>query len=41
LKDRPLECGITHVGELIADSGLWQQTSDGRRVPLEATGWRH
>jgi thiamine-monophosphate kinase len=41
LKDRPLECGITHVGELIADSGLWQQTSDGRRVQLEATGWRH
>jgi thiamine-monophosphate kinase len=41
LRDRPVDCQVTHVGELIADPGLWQQQSDGRRMPLEATGWRH
>jgi thiamine-monophosphate kinase len=41
LNDRPLDCQLTHVGELIAEKGLWQQTSDGPRVPLEVSGWRH
>src|SRR3954468_12696453 len=41
LRDRPVDCQLTHVGELIAEPGLWQQQSDGRRSPLEATGWRH
>src|SRR5436190_1489341 len=41
LRDRPVDCQITHVGELIAEPGLWQQQPDGRRSPLEATGWRH
>ena len=36
-----VDCQITHVGELIAEPGLWQQQADGRRSPLEATGWRH
>jgi thiamine-monophosphate kinase len=41
LRDRPIDCQITHVGELIAEPGLWQQQSDGCRSPLEASGWRH
>lgn len=41
LLDRPVDCQLTHVGELIAEPGLWQQPSDGRRSPLEASGWRH
>ena len=41
LRDRPLDCEVTHVGQLIAEPGLWQQQADGCRLPLEATGWRH
>jgi thiamine-monophosphate kinase len=41
LRDRPVDCQITHIGELITEPGLWQQQPDGRRSPLEATGWRH
>jgi thiamine-monophosphate kinase len=41
LRDRPVDCQLTHVGELIAEPGLWQQEPDGRRSPLEPSGWRH
>jgi thiamine-monophosphate kinase len=41
LRDHPLDCNVTHVGELTAEPGLWQEKSDGVRTPLEATGWRH
>jgi thiamine-monophosphate kinase len=41
LNDSTLNCPVTHVGELIAERGLWQQLPDGERLPLEATGWRH
>jgi thiamine-monophosphate kinase len=41
LREKPLDCAITHVGELIAEPGLWQQDSTGSRRPLEPTGWRH
>jgi thiamine-monophosphate kinase len=41
LKDRPVNCRLTQVGELIAEPGLWQQLEGGQRKPLEATGWRH
>jgi thiamine-monophosphate kinase len=40
LHDKPVDCAITHVGELIADPGLWQ-IANGVRTPLEPTGWRH
>lgn len=40
LEQKPLECPVTHVGELVAETGLWQQDASGRR-PLEAMGWRH
>ncbi len=41
LRDQPLDCPITHVGELVAEPGLWQQDRGGNRQPLEATGWLH
>src|SRR3954453_10915119 len=41
LRDNPLQCGITHVGELIAERGLWQQSARSERSGLAATGWRH
>jgi thiamine-monophosphate kinase len=41
LRDRPIDCEITHVGELTDEPGLWQQLPDRRRIPLKATGWRH
>jgi thiamine-monophosphate kinase len=41
LDNGPLQCGITHVGELIAERGLWQQSARSERSGLAATGWRH
>lgn len=41
LRDRPVNCEVAHVGELIAAPGLWQQSPSGTRAPLEPTGWRH
>jgi thiamine-monophosphate kinase len=41
LRDRPVDCQLTQVGELITEPGLWQQHPDGRRSRLEVTGWRH
>jgi thiamine-monophosphate kinase len=41
LRDKRVECPITHVGELIADAGLWQQQGAEPRRPMEPIGWRH
>jgi thiamine-monophosphate kinase len=41
LRDNLMACGITHVGELIAEPGLWEQTAGGKRQPLEPSGWLH
>ncbi len=41
LRDQPLACSITCIGELTNENGLWQQTSDGTRTPLEIRGWLH
>lgn len=41
LNDQPVDCRVTHVGELIGERGLWQQTANGQRSPLAVTGWRH
>lgn len=41
LREKPVDCAVTHVGELIAELGLWQQDSGGTRRPMEPTGWRH
>jgi thiamine-monophosphate kinase len=41
VRDQPLECGVTCIGELVSESGLWQQASDSKRTPLEPRGWQH
>lgn len=41
LRDQPLDCPITRIGELIAEHGLFQQSAATMRMPLEPTGWQH
>jgi thiamine-monophosphate kinase len=41
LREQPLKCAIGHVGELIGEPGLWQQSSTGKRAPLKPIGWVH
>jgi thiamine-monophosphate kinase len=41
LRDKPVACGITHVGELIDRPGLWQNTGSTDIAPLEVSGWQH
>ena len=41
LSAQPLPFPITRVGEVIADPGLWQVSSVGRRTPLAARGFEH
>jgi thiamine-monophosphate kinase len=41
LRDQPLDCPVTHVGELVSSAGLWQQSKTGERIALKPTGWVH
>jgi thiamine-monophosphate kinase len=41
LHDQPLACPITHVGELVAERGLWRQEENGNRTQIEPIGWVH
>jgi thiamine-monophosphate kinase len=41
LQDQPLDCRVTHVGELVPGTGIWQQDPQARRAPLEPIGWVH
>jgi thiamine-monophosphate kinase len=41
LNDRPLDCPITRIGELVPDRGLWLADATGSRTPLAPTGWQH
>jgi thiamine-monophosphate kinase len=41
LRDQPLACGVTCIGELIAERGLFQRSDGSERLPLEPTGWQH
>ena len=41
LREQPLECHISHVGELVPDKGLWQQDATGTRTKIEPFGWVH
>jgi thiamine-monophosphate kinase len=41
LRAQPLGIPITRVGEVIAEPGLWQVSSDGHPQPLAARGFEH
>jgi len=41
LADSPLACGLTDIGELVSQAGLWQRSAGGELSPLEPTGWLH
>jgi thiamine-monophosphate kinase len=41
VRDQPLDCPITCIGELVAEQGLWQTSGGGERAPLEPKGWQH
>jgi thiamine-monophosphate kinase len=41
VRDQPLDCPITCIGELVAEKGLWQTSGGGERAPLEPKGWQH
>lgn len=41
LRDRPTNCSISHVGELIERPGLWQQHGNADATPLKVSGWQH
>lgn len=41
VRAQPLACGVTCIGELVAEPGLWQQAAGGQRIPLEPRGWQH
>jgi thiamine-monophosphate kinase len=40
LQEQPLECRISHVGELVSDEGLWED-ANGTRTRIEPIGWVH
>lgn len=40
LRDQPLECGITQVGQIV-ETGLWLQNAGGARQALEPAGYTH
>jgi thiamine-monophosphate kinase len=40
LREGSVACGISCVGELIEEQGLWQQFGE-KRTPLEPIGWQH
>lgn len=41
LTSQPLACGLTRIGQFVAEPGLWQQAADGQRQPLAARGFVH
>ncbi|MGD9634630.1 MAG: thiamine-monophosphate kinase [Pirellulales bacterium] len=41
LNDRPLDCPITRIGELVPEPGLCLADATGARTPLTPQGWQH
>ena len=41
IQDQPCGCGITAIGRITAESGLWQCRGDGRRIPFAPQGFLH
>ncbi|MGL4512598.1 MAG: thiamine-phosphate kinase [Lacipirellulaceae bacterium] len=40
LAEAPFECGVTRVGVVVAEPGLWRRTAEGL-APLEPRGYEH
>lgn len=40
LRDQPIECGISLIGQVV-DRGLWLEEDSGTRKPLAPTGYLH
>lgn len=38
---QPLACGLTQIGQFVAEPGLWQQDALGNRRPLAPRGYEH
>jgi thiamine-monophosphate kinase len=38
---QPLTCGLTQIGQFVAEPGLWQQDALGNRRPLAPRGYEH
>ena len=41
LNDQPVDCGITDIGELIEQEGLWRHDRNGDLVPMAESGFVH
>jgi thiamine-monophosphate kinase len=41
LRDKPIDCLISQVGELIERPGLWQKSGATDVAPLKVSGWQH
>lgn len=41
LRDQPLGVPVTRIGSFVPEPGLWQQTEEGRRRPLDPLGFMH
>ena len=41
MHDQPCDCGVTAIGRITAEPGLWQRQADGRRLPLSPQGYLH
>lgn len=39
--ERPLECGLTCIGQFVPEKGLWQIDASGARRPLAPRGFEH
>lgn len=40
VRDQPLECGVTEIGEIVAE-GMWLESTTGERQSLAAFGYLH
>ena len=41
LASQPLDCGLSCIGQFVADKGLWQVDASGKRRPLAPRGYEH
>lgn len=41
LADQPLDCPITQIGTFVEEPGLWKESEDGSKQPLQPQGYVH